>query len=263
MAARNGNRPKVIFLSDPYARYVEPQVEQSAFDILNLLGFDVCVLPVVSAGAALISKGFLGAARRHAMKVLDALNIIDPECSLPIIGTEPPEIYSLKHDYLDLLPARRDELSRRVEKVWLLEEFLIRSEAFKSVCSRLEINKLLKVIFHPHCHQRAEGHSADGFSSGVDATIQALSACGYDVDLLEVGCCGMAGTFGYEAEHYDLSIKVAELKLLPSLRALDSKSRSWVIASTGAACRMQIAQGTGLQTEHPLMLVRERLLKVA
>ena len=73
----------------------------------------------------------------------------------------------------------------------------------------------------------------------------------------------MAGTFGYEAEHYDLSIKVAELKLLPSLRALDSKSRSWVIASTGAACRMQIAQGTGLQTQHPLMLVRERLLKVA
>ena len=142
VAARNGNRPKVIFLSDPYARYVEPQVEQSAFDILNLLGFDVCVLPVVSAGAALISKGFLDAARRHAMKVLDALNKLDPECSLPIIGTEPPEIYSLKHDYLDLLPARRDEISRRVEKVWLLEEFLIRSEAFKSVCSRLEIEQL-------------------------------------------------------------------------------------------------------------------------
>ena len=69
----NAGRQKVIFLSDPYARYIEPQVEQSAFDILNSLGFDVCVLPVVSAGAALISKGFLDAARRHTLKVLDAL----------------------------------------------------------------------------------------------------------------------------------------------------------------------------------------------
>ena len=71
----------------------------------------------------------------------------------------------------------------------------------------MEINNLSKVKFHPHCHQRAEGPSADGIPSGVDATVQALSACGYDVELLEVGCCGMAGTFGYEAEHYDLSMK--------------------------------------------------------
>ena len=220
VAAQNGNRAKVIFLSDPYARYIEPQVEQCAFDILNLLGFDVCVVPVVSAGAALISKGFLDAARRHAMKVLDALNKLDPECSLPIIGTEPPEIYSFKHDYLDLLPKRADEISRRVEKVWLLEEFLVRSEAFKSLCSGRENINLPKVKFHPHCHQRAEGPSADGFPNGVNATVEALRSCGYNVELLDDGCCGMAGTFGYEAEHYDLSMKVGELKLLPDLRSL-------------------------------------------
>ena len=213
---RNGNRLKVIFLSDPYARYVEPQVEQSAFDILDLLGFDVYILPVVSAGAALISKGFLDAARRHATKVLDALNKIDPECSLPIVGIEPPEIYSFKNDYLDLLPKRVDEISRRVEKVWLMEEFLVRSEAFKSLSSRVEMSNLPKVKFHPHCHQRAEGPSADGFPNGVDATVEALRSCGYEVELLDFGCCGMAGTFGYEAEHYDLSMKVGELKLLPN-----------------------------------------------
>ena len=263
MAAQNGNRPKVVFLSDPYARYVEPGVEQSAFDILNLLGFDVYVLPVVSAGAAMISKGFLDAARHHAMKVLGALNKIDPDSSLPIIGIEPPEIYSLKHDYLDLTPERVDEISRRVEKVWLLEEFLVRSEAFKTVCSRVKINSLPKVKFHPHCHQRAEGPSSDGSPNGADATVQALRACGYEVDLLDDGCCGMAGTFGYEAEHYDLSMKVGELKLLPSLRALGTNSKSWVVASTGAACRMQINQGTEVQAQHPLMLLRDRLLKVA
>ena len=263
MTAQSGNRPKVIFLSDPYARYVEPQVEQSAFDILNILGFDVYVLPVVSTGAALISKGFLDAARRHAIKVLDALNKIDPECSWPIIGTEPPEIYSFKQDYLDLIPERDDEISRRVDKVWLLEEFLVRSKAFKALGSRAEMNNLPNVKFHPHCHQRAEGPSADGFPTGVDATVQALRTCGYEVELLDVGCCGMAGTFGYETEHYDLSIKVGEMKLLPTLRALGATSKSWVIVSTGAACRMQITQGTGLQVQHPLMLLRERLLKVA
>ena len=141
-----------------------------------------------------------------------------------------------------------------------MEEFLVRSEAFKSICSRAELNDLPKVKFHPHCHQRAEGPSADGFPNGVDATVDALRSCGYYVELLEVGCCGMAGTFGYEAEHYDLSMKVGELKLLPNLRALDLKNKSWVIASTGAACRMQITQGTGLQTQHPLALLRERLL---
>ncbi len=255
----NAGRQKVIFLSDPYARYVEPQVEQSAFDILNLLGYDVCVLPVVSAGAALISKGFLDAARRHAMKVLDALNKIDSDSTLPIIGIEPPEIYALKNDYMDLLPKRAEEISGRLGKVWLLEEFLVRSETFKSLCSSVENDDLPKVKFHPHCHQRAEGPSADGLPNGVMATIEVLRDCGYEVELSEAGCCGMAGTFGYEAEHYDLAMKVGELKLLPSLRALTSDNEAWVVASTGAACRMQIVQGSSVQAVHPVELLRERL----
>jgi FAD/FMN-containing dehydrogenase/Fe-S oxidoreductase len=256
-----GGRQKVIFLSDPYARYVEPQVEQSAFDILNLLGMDVYVLPVVSAGAALISKGFLDAARCHALKVLDALNRLDPDFSLPIVGIEPPEVYTLKHDYPDLLPERAVEISRRAEKVWLLEEFLIRSDAFKSLGFGVEVNNLPKVKFHPHCHQRAEGPSADGFPNGVDAAVEALRACGYAVELSDAGCCGMAGTFGYEAEHYDLSMKVGELKLLPSLRTLNSEDAPWIVASTGAACRMQIVQGSSLEAKHPIVLLRDRLLR--
>ena len=257
---QKGGRRKVIFLADPYARYVEPQVEQCAFDILDLLGFDVCVSPVVSAGAALISKGFLGAARRHAAEVLDALNEIDPHCSLPILGLEPPEIYSFKHDYLDLLPGRADEISRRVGKAWLMEEFLIRSEAFKSLRSQGVSTSLPKVKFQPHCHQRAEGLSADGLPIGVDATLAALRSCGYEVDLLDTGCCGMAGTFGYEAEHYDLSLKVAELKLFPALRAAGAGSGSWIVSSTGAACRMQIVQGLGVLPRHPIELLREALV---
>jgi len=258
---QKGGRRKVIFLADPYARYVEPQVEQSAFDILDLLGFDVCVLPVVSAGAALISKGFLDAARRHAVKVLVALNEIDPECSLPIIGIEPPEIYSFKHDYLDLLPGRVGEISRRAEKAWLMEEFLVRSEAFNSLSTLGVIKSLPKIKFQPHCHQRAEGLSADGLPNGVDATVKTLRSCGYEVELLDTGCCGMAGTFGYEAEHYDLSLKVGELKLFPALRNSIGGSDSWIVSSTGAACRMQIAQEFRVLPRHPIELLRDALVK--
>ena len=122
--------PKIIFLSDAFAHYMEAQIEQAAFDILYALGFDVHILPVIGAGALLMSKGFLRAARRHAQRVLEAIKRIDPDGSLPVVGTEPPEIYALKHDYYDLLPERAEELMLRVGKVWLLEEFLIRSKAW-------------------------------------------------------------------------------------------------------------------------------------
>ncbi len=260
----NGDREKVIFLSDPFARYVEPKVEQAAFDVLTTLGFDVQVLPVVSAGAALLSKGFLDAARHHAERVLGVLNRIDPDDLLPIIGIEPPEIYSLKHDYLDLLPGRKREIRKRIENVWLMEEFLIRSKLFTELRvannSQHKNNKPLhKIKFQPHCHQRAEGPSADGLPSGVNATLEILRACGYEVDVIEAGCCGMAGTFGYESEHYELSMQVGELKLFPALREWRMENNEVGIVSTGAACRMQIEQGTGTGATHPIMLVAEAL----
>jgi len=260
----NGGREKVIFLSDPFARYVEPKVEQAAFDVLTTLGFDVQVLPVVGAGAALLSKGFLDAARHHAASVLNALERIDPNGLLPIIGIEPPEIYSLKHDYLDLLPRRKQEVGKRIENVWLMEEFLIRSKPFNKL--RVVINtqnknnkSLHKIKFQPHCHQRAEGPSADGLPSGVNATLEILHACGYEVELIEAGCCGMAGTFGYESEHYALSMQVGELKLFPAIRQSQIENPKSEIVSTGAACRMQIGQGSEMDATHPIMLIAEAL----
>ncbi len=284
----------VIYLSDPYARNVEPEVEQAAFDILNALGYTVIVLPVVSAGAALISKGFMDQARRHAERVLDALNRIDPEATLPIVGIEPPEIYCLKHDYVDLLPERAQEIEQRTVNTWLLDEFLVRSRPFTALRvaapgdsplpqpgegSGLRADGRAKVKFHPHCHQRAEGPSADGLPNGVDATVEMLRICGYDVELIDSGCCGMAGTFGYEAEHYEISQEIGELKLFPYIRQLqeaedssepgelkDDHPSSVVhghseIASSGAACRMQIQQGTGMQAEHPLVLAARALFR--
>ena len=290
-SAAQNDKPKVILLSDPFARYIEPQTEQAALDILSRCGFEVHVLPILGAGASLLSKGFIGAAKRHAGRVLDALIQIDPAREAPIVGIEPPEIYTLKQDYVDLLPEREEEITRRTSQTWLLDEFLLRSAEFNALriarimqLPNTEDSFSRKIRFHPHCHQRAEGLAADGLPIGTNATVELLRLCGYDVELLNTGCCGMAGTFGYEAEHYELSMKVGELKLFPVLRtptALASTSpksdlesshgsepanvvfgggREGVPVSTGAACRMQIKQGVGLDAVHSIEMVAKALL---
>jgi FAD/FMN-containing dehydrogenase/Fe-S oxidoreductase len=291
------NGKKVVFLSDPFARYMEPETEQAALEVLTRCGFNVQVLPILGAGASFLSKGFIDQARHHATRVLDLLNQVDHGNKIPIVGIEPPEIYTIKHDYIDLLPQRETEIKERLENVWLLDEFLLRSEEFnnlrivtKAQLSSMEENlSTKKVRFHPHCHQRAEGPSADGLPSGTNATVELLRSCGYEIELMDTGCCGMAGTFGYEAEHYDLSMKVGELKLFPALRTpsppiygrppnpqmnispllkefnadlREVPARAVGVASSGAACRMQIRQGTGVQAVHPIMLIADLLNEV-
>jgi FAD/FMN-containing dehydrogenase/Fe-S oxidoreductase len=278
-----GTGKKIIFLPDAYARYIEPETEEAALNILMSCGFEVYPLPVIGAGATLFSHGFIGAAQRHAVRVLDALDRVDPDREAPIVGIEPPEIYFLKHEYTDLLPGREHELLARRKKTWLLDEFLLRSEEFYNLrIAALDIrNNNVRIRFHPHCHQRAEGLAEDGLPTGTNATLELLRSCGYDARLMDTGCCGMAGTFGYEAEHYDLSMKVAELKLLPILRTpsqpppnptfddvlaselsisdLGEMPKAEGVLSSGAACRMQIRQGTGIEAIHPIVLIAQTL----
>jgi Fe-S oxidoreductase len=272
-----GNK-KIIFLPDAFARYIEPETEQAALDILSQCGYGIEILPVIGAGASLFSKAFLEAAQHHARKVLDALNQIDPTGDVSIVGIEPPEVYFLKDEYINLLPQRSAEIGRRVRSTWLLDEFLLRSNEFHNLrVVTLEgkekpgDNQEGTIKFHPHCHQRAEGPSEDGYPSGTAATVELLRSCGFDVELLDTGCCGMAGTFGYEAEHYDLSMMVGNLKLFPALRKMDKakgmddpdnlkspiKDLKSKVLSSGAACRMQIQQGTGVEAIHPIVLIAD------
>jgi len=239
---------KVLFLRDPFTHYVEPSVEQAAFDLLFAIGFDVEVLTIVGAGASLLSKGFVPAARSHAWRMLDELKSRDPHNLFSIVGMEPSEIYSLKHDYSDLLPGLKAEITSRTDNTWLLEEFLIRSVEFNNL--RVATNHK-KIMFHPHCHQKAESPANDGLANGTNASIELLRHLGYEVDLIDAGCCGMAGTFGYEEEHYDLSQQVGALKLFPFIKNHENGD---FVAATGAACRMQIVQGTGRAAEHPIVL---------
>jgi len=250
--SREGSRERILYLSDSFTRYIDPEVEQAALDVLDTLGFEVLVLPIVGAGAALLSKGFVEPARRHAARLLDGIRRLDPEGSLPVVGIEPPEIYTLKNDYLELLPQRSDEIVQRAARTWLLDELIVRSKRAQELL-RADWPQPLRgrIKFQPHCHQRAEAPRPDGLPNGPGATVAMLELCDYEVEIIDAGCCGMAGTFGYEARHYELSQKIAELRLFPQVRERGDAG----IASTGAACRLQIVQGTGVAVQHPVQLV--------
>lgn len=255
----NPTHGKVIFLSDSFSRYSEPQVEQAAFNILAACGYEVLILPVVGAGAGLVSKSMVAPAQSHARRVLDALARLDPERVLPIVGVEPPEIYCLKNDYVDLVPSRADEIASRAARAWLLDEFLIRSDAFRDLrVARMEDaaagqGLTPKIQLQPHCHQRAEPSNSDGFPTGAAATLSLLQSVGFDAEMFDAGCCGMAGTFGYEAEHYELSMKVGERLFADSKFRIQNSE----IVCSGAACRMQVTQGGGVEARHPLEAVWE------
>jgi FAD/FMN-containing dehydrogenase/Fe-S oxidoreductase len=270
----------VLFLSDVFSHYLESEIEQAAFDVLHVLGYDVKVLPIIGAGTSLLSKGFIKAARRHAEKVLAEIKALDGGAGLSVVGCEPPEVYCLKYEYTALLPERRAEIESIAKRVWSVDEFVLRVANLEKLVPTAKKITLNKIVFHPHCHQRAEGLADDGLPTGTAATVAMLRAFGFEVDVLEAGCCGMAGTFGYDAEHYELSMQVGELGVLPKIRQLalsvlsdtspksdlkiiDVKSTSdvgfgggWVgVVTTGSACRMQIRQGTGVEAKHPLVLI--------
>lgn len=258
---RNPNLPgaPVIFLSDVFSHYIEPEVEKAAVEVLNAFGYEAKILPIIGAGASLLSKGFLGAARRHAEKVLGEIQRLDGGAGLSVVGCEPPEVYCLKHEYPALLPDRLAELEFLQKRVWLVDEFILRAASSGELSAfNKENNKAREqIIFHPHCHHRAEPPADDGLPSGVAASVEMLKMAGFDVDVIDAGCCGMAGTFGYESEHYALSMQVGELGVLPKVRA--RRAGNGEVASSGAACRMQIRDGAGGEAKHPLILMRAAL----
>lgn len=245
---------EVIFLSDVFSHYIEPEVEEAAIEILSALGYGVRILPTIGAGASLLSKGFIEAARGHAEKVLEEIQALGGGAGWSVVGCEPPEVYCLKHEYRALLPGRRAEVESIAKRTRLVEEFVLRVARLDEEFAHPANSTKGKVIFHPHCHQRAEGPAADGLPGGTNATVELLRLCGYEVDVVDAGCCGMAGTFGFEAEHYALSMRVGK-------RLFESEfiNRNSEIVSSGAACRMQIRHGMGVEARHPLILVRDAL----
>lgn len=239
----------ILFLSDVFSEYIEPEVKQSAIEILNHLGYEVKQLSLIGAGASFLSKGFIDQAKSHAEKILDEIKSLATESTISIVGCEPPEVYCLKDEYVALLPHRKAEIESISKHVFMLDEFVLRVAKSGSL-GHLQGNlnkKEEKIFFHPHCHQRAS-------NSGTTATVDLLRLLGYEVVLSDAGCCGMAGTFGFDKEHYELSMKI--FKRLEN-RIIENSNLE--IVSSGAACRMQIWDGAGTEAKHPLVLVRDKI----
>jgi Fe-S oxidoreductase len=229
-------RPSVLLLDDCFTTFQEPHIGRAAVELIERLGYRV-ELAGVCCGRAMISKGFLTDARELARKALPALAKAAGQ-GMPILGLEPSCLLTLADEWPELVPG--PEAKAVAAAVELAETWA--GQRIRDSGSSLALPAQAgKVLFHPHCHQRAlvgPGGSADAMRL-ID---------GVDVTVLDAGCCGMAGSFGYETQHYDLSVQVANLELVPALNAAPEAA----VVATGTSCRHQIKDLTGRRALHPI-----------
>ncbi|AQZ65306.1 Glycolate dehydrogenase, subunit GlcD [[Actinomadura] parvosata subsp. kistnae] len=229
----------VILLADSFTAYTEPAIGRAAVELLERAGYRVSLAAEGCCGRAGISKGLLDRARAMAADLVTRLS----RTSAPIVGLEPSCLLTLKDEYAALLPGdpRVKEVAARAR---LIPELL--TEAIDD--GSLTLGDALRgreILLHGHCHEKAV--------TGTTATRELLSRIpGARVTELDAGCCGMAGSFGFEAEHYDLSMKIGALRLFPAIAA---SAPDTLLAATGVSCRQQIAHGAGRAARHPVELI--------
>lgn len=262
-SAKNGKIEQVLLLIDPFTEYFNPELGVDTLRLLEVLGIEVRLISIVGTGRPLISKGFLKAAGRHAEKLLSAIERADPEGNTAIIGLEPSEIYTLSDEYLDFFPDKKDLVKGIAERSYLIDEYLIRPGVDgRTRLLRIDLkissfqSTKQKVYLHGHCYQKSRPPHRDGFPVGVDATRLMLEMLGFQVEVIGAGCCGMAGAFGYESEHYALSLQIGEYSLFPAVRKAEQDA---FIVAPGYSCQTQISDGTGRKAWHPITLAAVRL----
>jgi len=260
--AGDSSNENVLLMLDPFTEYYQPNVGIAAWKLLVAVGCQVKLLPVSGAGRTKISKGFLKPAKNQAKKMISAITKLDPAGEMPIIGLEPSEIYTLKDEYRDFFPGER-VIKSMAARAYMIDEFLIRKGA-GGQARILRIDNIFTsksrdhrmVYLHGHCYQKSQPPADDGYPVGVQATKRLLEMVGYRVELIDAGCCGMAGAFGYEADHYDVSMAIGELALFPQVRNAAANTR---IVVSGFSCLSQIKDGTGRSASHFVSLVDERI----
>jgi Fe-S oxidoreductase len=237
----------VTFLADSFTTFTEPHIGRAAISLLERAGYEVRLESSSCCGRPSISQGLLEDAATKARRLQAALATTEP--GSPIVGCEPSCILTLREEHPSLLPespAVRDVASR----AGLVDDLLV--SAIDVGHLRLRTDSWLagrRILFHGHCHQKAE--------VGTAATMALLRRIpGAVVEELDAGCCGMAGSFGFEAEHYNVSMTIGADRLFP---AINAAAKDTVIAATGVSCRQQIHHGTGRTAWHPVELVHEAL----
>ncbi len=238
-------KKKIYFFNDEFTNYNDVKEGQTAIKLLTKLGYDVVIPKHGESGRPYLSKGLLKDAKQKAAKNVELLAPIIDESS-PLIGLEPSAILTFRDEYIDLLQGDQKENAKKIAaNTFTIEEFLSKEFEEGNIAESLFTGEDKLIKLHGHCHQKS--------LSSVVPTKKILSIpSGYQVEMIPSGCCGMAGSFGYEKEHYDLSMKIGELVLFPTVR---KQNDDVLIAAPGTSCRHQIKDGTGKKAMHPVEIL--------
>jgi Fe-S oxidoreductase len=241
---------RVYLFCDEFTNYNDTEIGIKAILLLEKLGYEVIIPEHGESGRASLSKGLVRDAKKIANKNISLLSPLINE-GTPLIGIEPSAILTFRDEYVDLAEDDRFEAAKQLAKnVHTIDEFIAREIERENIKSAQFRNETRKIKLHGHCQQKA--------LSSVAPTVKMLSLpANYSVETIPSGCCGMAGSFGYEKEHYDISMKIGELVLFPTVR---KQGEEVIIAAPGTSCRHQIKDGTGRIAKHPVEILYEALL---
>ncbi len=229
------SRPDVVLLPDTFCEYNEPEVGWAAVRVLEAAGLSVQVLPSLDCGRPMLSQGLVAEAKRSAQTVVDTLWPI-VQAGLPVVGLEPSSLLTIRDDYPELIPGPHTQAV--AAGVFLFDEFL--AQLLDKNPEALPLRPAAHpYLVHGHCHQKA--------LNGEGTLLRVLRAIPQaEVHSSEAGCCGMAGAFGYDADHYELSVAIAEDRLLPAIAAAPDA----IVVANGTSCRHQIHDLADRQAVH-------------
>ncbi|MDR6808345.1 FAD/FMN-containing dehydrogenase/Fe-S oxidoreductase [Dyadobacter sp. BE34] len=242
---------RVYLFCDEFTNYNDAEVGKKAVLLLEKLGYEVIIPEHLESGRSYLSKGFVKEAQKLAIRNV-ALLKDKITYDAPLVGIEPSAILSFRDEYVDLVGENeRGNAQKVAENALLFEEFVAREMDAKRIQKSAFVGKNQLIKLHGHCHQKA--------LSTLTASKKALQLPeNYHVQLIPSGCCGMAGSFGYEEEHFEVSMQIGELVLFPTVR---QQPEEVIIAAAGTSCRHQIKDGTGRKAMHPVEILYDALIK--
>ena len=240
---------KTVYLfNDEFTNFLDTSIGVDALYLLFALNYDVKLINNEESGRAFLSKGLLEQARKVANKNVSIYkNLITEET--PLIGIEPSAILTFKDEYLKLVDDK-DSAETIAKNTFLIEEFISNEIAIGNIKASQFTSETQTIKFHGHCHQKALSNQIHSFNV-LNLPVN------YKITIIPSGCCGMAGSFGYEKEHYDVSMQVGEQTLFPAIRKAPNTT---LIAANGTSCRHQIKDGTNRVAKHPITILKEALL---
>jgi FAD/FMN-containing dehydrogenase/Fe-S oxidoreductase len=243
-------RRTVFIFCDEFTNYNDTAIGITAIRLLERLGYNVLLPSHEESGRAWLSKGLLRKAKTIANKNITLLHPLIT-ANTPLLGIEPSAILTFRDEYIDLAEDHSLAAARALAaNVFLIDEFIADEMDRGHINPNQFTTDSRKIMLHGHCQQKS--------LSSVAPSVKLLSfPVNYSVETIPSGCCGMAGSFGYEKEHYDLSMKIGELVLFPAVR---NKEAATLIAAPGTSCRHQVKDGTGIKALHPVEILYQALV---